>query len=995
MAGHEWDWFQREELIGHISDIRVQNLQVERVSTQKRTFTRWINFHLDRCNPPLEVRDLFLDVQDGKILMALLEVLSGQRLMHEYKHSMHRIFRLNNIAKALRFLEEGYVKLVSIDAPEIADGNPSMILGLIWNIILHFQIKEATGHLKIFSSPSSLSSVHSGSDSDLMLHSISQKERSPSAPFKDQRKVIKVLLKWVQRRTTKYGVAIQDFGSSWRSGIAFLALIKAINPSLVDMRKAMERPSRVNLEDAFKIAHASLNIPPLLEPEDVDVERPEEQSITTYVSQFLEHFPDIDEDDVAENAYESPFENSHINSAAISSDLGAWDSNKSQDGELQCVLNNGSPVLQNLEVLVHSPLKNEELSSHNILEVINDHQHQPLHREDDHSLVNQDSGSVEREMVTTSFIDVSNVTNSKTSLHRNSQSSSSEDLHNESMQPASDAIATDTVEEIYVLLHPMRRKSSTGEKMLVLEKEPSSPAPCGHHSPVSANDVFKVGTSVETPQSFAKDLFDSSLETSSEKEATYSCNTLHENSNKRQDQCLSVHHVETQSNASMPARSRSVSESCTQTDEKPSPQQNELFPSVIDEAHLDEEKVSVIPLNLVYYPHYNVPVSKVLEAFSVTGSPQKEFVPEFQPHKDLSPLADEAYQSCSEISGTFSLQELSPTFSENTLCTPDSDQVYTLNNSNHPEAGEIIQPFSSFQETELCQLMPVAMASAPNEHVVVSLDELPDQSVLEGVNGQLEDKSSVPKYEDLQMSEGEPEEDQEENSEGPEGVEDQLWDMLPSVMRAGSTVIGEAGSYGTGTELLADTKDRQHTILQSTAISSSTTLGNAENVRKENSYVVLNSPKDHNRESLLKAVDEQCSRDSQQRTSNQDNMELSVQLKELIQHERRHDPNLPSYTGQQERQHKVSVSESLMLLNEPKVTEETHIRTRSAPQSDNAGLLEALWHPTAIDNRDKVPSGSSGHTELPYLVILLWMVVYWLIILLHLEMEPLGQFTFS
>lgn len=28
MAGHEWDdWFEREELIGQISDMRVQNLQ--------------------------------------------------------------------------------------------------------------------------------------------------------------------------------------------------------------------------------------------------------------------------------------------------------------------------------------------------------------------------------------------------------------------------------------------------------------------------------------------------------------------------------------------------------------------------------------------------------------------------------------------------------------------------------------------------------------------------------------------------------------------------------------------------------------------------------------------------------------------------------------------------------------------------------------------------------------------------------------------------------
>ncbi|XP_067894636.1 calmin-like [Heterodontus francisci] len=935
MAGHEWDWFQREELIGHISDIRVQNLQVERVSTQKRTFTRWINFHLDRCNPPLQVKDLFQDMQDGKILMALLEVLSGHRLMHQYKHSMHRIFRLNNIAKALQFLEEGYVKLVSIDAPEIADGNPSMILGLIWNIILHFQIKEATGHLKIFSPTSSLSSLHSGSDNDLALHS-TPKKSAPSAPYKDQRKVIKALLNWVQRRTAKYGVAIQDFGTSWRSGIAFLALIKSINPSLVDMRKAMERPSRVNLEDAFKIAHISLDIPPLLEPEDVDVECPEEQSITTYVSQFLEHFPDIDEND-AEDADDSLFEDSHIKSAAVSSGLCARDSNKTHVGDLCHGLSNGLPALQDSEVLAHS-LKDEELSSQNSLEVVNEHE--SLHR-DDLSFDFQDTGSVEREMVATTFIDASNVNNLKTSLGQDSWSSS-EDLHN--LQSASDANATDVVEEIYVLLRPLRRKSSTGEKTLVLETDPSSPVPYGHHSPVSANDVFKIGASVATPQFFAKDLYDSSLETASEKETTYSCHTLHESSNGPQVQYLSLDCVDTPSSASMPPRSRRVSESCTQTDEKSSPEQNELLPSVINNALLDDEKVSVIPLNLVYYPHYEVPVSKVLEAFSVTDYPQKELFPKFQHCKDLSPVTDEAYQSCSELSGAFSLQELSPTFSENTLCTPDSDQVYTLNSSNHPEAGEIVQPFSSFQGTELSQFMPVAMASAPNEYIAMSLDELPEQPVLEGIDEQLEDKFSVSKYGDLQMSKREYEEKQEENSAGAEALGDEPWSLLSSVMRAGQKETGEdAGSYGSGTELPTDSKDRQHPVLSGTAVSSSTTSGNAEIVQKSNSYDVLNSPKDQNQESVLKAV----------------------------------------------------VSENLMLLNEAKITDETCLRTRAAPQSDNASVLEALWHPTAIIIRDRMPPGQSDHPQLPYLIIFLWMAVYWLIILLHLDMESLGQFTSS
>lgn len=60
---------------------------------------------------------------------------------------------------------------------------------------------------------------------------------------------------------------MQDFSKSWISGLAFLAVIKSIDSSLVDMRKALLRSSRENLEDAFRIAHYSLGIPRLLEPE--------------------------------------------------------------------------------------------------------------------------------------------------------------------------------------------------------------------------------------------------------------------------------------------------------------------------------------------------------------------------------------------------------------------------------------------------------------------------------------------------------------------------------------------------------------------------------------------------------------------------------------------------------------------------------------------------------------------------------------------------------
>nr|KAF6386342.1 calmin [Myotis myotis] len=312
MAAPEWDWFQREELIGQISDIRVQNLQEERENVQKRTFTRWINLHLEKCDPPLEVKDLFIDIQDGRILMALLEVLSGRNLLHEYKSSSHRIFRLNNIAKALKFLEDSNVKLVSIDAAEIADGNPSLVLGLIWNIILFFQIKELTGNLSRNSPPSSLSPGSGGTDSDSSFPPTPTAERSAALSVKDQRKAIRTLLAWVQRKTRKYGVAVQDFAGSWRSGLAFLAVIKAIDPSLVDMKAALEDSMPENLEKAFRIAHDALHIPRLLEPEDIMVDTPDEQSIVTYVAQFLEHFPELEAEDFVDPDKDAPIESTFV-----------------------------------------------------------------------------------------------------------------------------------------------------------------------------------------------------------------------------------------------------------------------------------------------------------------------------------------------------------------------------------------------------------------------------------------------------------------------------------------------------------------------------------------------------------------------------------------------------------------------------------------------------------------------------------------------------------
>ncbi|XP_075883843.1 uncharacterized protein clmna isoform X3 [Nelusetta ayraudi] len=229
--------------------------------------------------------------------MALLEELSGCKLLHGFKKSSHRIFRLNNIAKVLSFLEQRNVKLVSIDAADVADGHSSIILGLIWNIILFFQIKELTGNIRCQfpSSSSSFTSSSSSFSTTPTSFDLTPPDQLASTAQREQSRAIKKLLHWVQKRTRQFGVAVLDFGRSWRSGLVFLAVIKSIDPSLVDMRKALLRSARENLEEAFRIAHFGLGIPRLLEPEDVIISSPDEQSIMMYVSQFLEHFPDMEQ----------------------------------------------------------------------------------------------------------------------------------------------------------------------------------------------------------------------------------------------------------------------------------------------------------------------------------------------------------------------------------------------------------------------------------------------------------------------------------------------------------------------------------------------------------------------------------------------------------------------------------------------------------------------------------------------------------------------------
>lgn len=85
---------------------------------------------------------------------------------------------------------------------------------------------------------------------------------------------------------------VRDFGPSWRDGRAFLGIIDAIKVGLLDVMAMQQSTNRNRLETAFHVAEAELGIARLLDPEDVDVDRPDEKSIMTYVAQFLHKYPE-------------------------------------------------------------------------------------------------------------------------------------------------------------------------------------------------------------------------------------------------------------------------------------------------------------------------------------------------------------------------------------------------------------------------------------------------------------------------------------------------------------------------------------------------------------------------------------------------------------------------------------------------------------------------------------------------------------------------------
>ncbi|XP_040285503.1 utrophin isoform X2 [Bufo bufo] len=239
----------------------------EHNDVQKKTFTKWINARFSKSgNAP--IKDLFVDLKDGRKLLDLLEGLTGTSLPKE--RGSTRVHALNNVNRVLQILHQNNVELVNIGGTDIVDGNHKLTLGLIWSIILHWQVK------------------------DVMKAIMSDLQQTNSE---------KILLSWIRQSTRPYNqdVNVLNFTTSWTDGLAFNALLHRHKPNLFKWEDVTKLSQLGRLEHAFTTAKKHLGIERLLDPEDVAVPLPDKKSILMYLTSLFEVLPhEVTMDDIRE-----------------------------------------------------------------------------------------------------------------------------------------------------------------------------------------------------------------------------------------------------------------------------------------------------------------------------------------------------------------------------------------------------------------------------------------------------------------------------------------------------------------------------------------------------------------------------------------------------------------------------------------------------------------------------------------------------------------------
>jgi filamin len=217
---------------------------------QQRTFTNWFNDRLrgNLKESKVKVNDLETDLADGILLILLLENLAKPRKVGHYnRNSRNKLMSIENLGIALKFIKSENIKLVNIGPEDIHGCNLKLILGLIWTLICHYQIRS-TG-----------------------------KGLSTKQAMKE----------WLHTLIPEHN--IQNFNTNWNDGRAVCGLVDSLQPGLCPNHLSLNPSDGLdNCRLGMELAEKHLQVPMILDPEDMNNPEVDELSVMTYISYFFD-----------------------------------------------------------------------------------------------------------------------------------------------------------------------------------------------------------------------------------------------------------------------------------------------------------------------------------------------------------------------------------------------------------------------------------------------------------------------------------------------------------------------------------------------------------------------------------------------------------------------------------------------------------------------------------------------------------------------------------
>ena len=141
---------------------------------------------------------------------------------------------------------------------DIMSHNLTLILGLIWALILRYQMAKG--------------------QPDLVESKVGrERKRDVTAD--------ELLLGWI--RMILPNKNIRNLTSVWNDGQNLSALVEYLKPGLIPNHASLGPKNRLeNVRHAMTLAKQHLNIPQVMHPEDLAVDHPDKLSTMTYLSQF-------------------------------------------------------------------------------------------------------------------------------------------------------------------------------------------------------------------------------------------------------------------------------------------------------------------------------------------------------------------------------------------------------------------------------------------------------------------------------------------------------------------------------------------------------------------------------------------------------------------------------------------------------------------------------------------------------------------------------------